>query len=183
MKRMQRMLARAVARLGPIGLAGLALIAIAATLHVTILLPAREEHDRLADRVTRLAARAKLVPPVPTVAAEGPEQSLSSFAGHFPPARRSASEALRLHALAARHGLRLASGEYRLVPEPGTDLLRYQITLPLKGTYPSVRAFLADSLAEVPTLAIDALALKRESAGVREVEGRVQLSLYAAGAP
>ncbi|MDM7948588.1 GspMb/PilO family protein [Hydrogenophaga sp.] len=83
-----------------------------------------------------------------------------------------------LHSSAARHGVTLASGEYRLLSDGQQGLRRYQITLPAAGNYPALRAWLADALNAQPALALDELTLAREAAESPLVEARVRWSLY-----
>lgn len=180
MTRLERLVARATARLGLVGAAGLLLLLLAGVFWFGTVRPAQAERDRLAERAARLAERSRVAAALPAREPDSPERRMARFLAAFPDSAGAPATLLGLQAIAARHGLRLASGEYRFAPEPGTDLVRYQITLPVKAAYPAVRAFLDDALVAMPTLAIDALSLKRESAGAREVEGRVQLSLFVA---
>jgi hypothetical protein len=172
---------RLAARLGAPGLAGLALTLAGLALGAGVVWPAREELATLRARATNLEARAASAPP-PSTASTRADRT-AEFRRHFPAAGSSAHALMRLHAIAAQHGLRLPSGDYRYAPEPGTGLGRYQIVLPVKANYLLVRRFVGAALAELPSLAVDAITLKRDSASAREVEGRVQFSLYVATGP
>lgn len=83
-----------------------------------------------------------------------------------------------IHQSALRHQVELARGEYRLSREGNTPVQRYQITLPAVGTYPAVRAWLADVANQLPTLAIDEVSFSRTSAESTTVEARVRGSLF-----
>jgi hypothetical protein len=87
-----------------------------------------------------------------------------------------------LHSSAAKHNIRLASGEYRVIREENDSIRRYQITLPASGTYPEIRAWLAEVFNEWPTLAIDEISFTRQSAESRVVEARVRWVFYFAEA-
>ncbi len=87
-----------------------------------------------------------------------------------------------LHRRAARHGVVLSHGEYRLLPPGSAPWARYQITLPAQGSYRSLRAWLADAMNAEPTLALDELSLRRGTVGDATVEMRVRLTLFLRGA-
>jgi hypothetical protein len=84
----------------------------------------------------------------------------------------------RLHADAKNHGLLLQQAEYRPVPNPVAKVLRYQILLPAKGTYPEIRMFLAQASRDLPGLAIDGLNFQRQQIGDGVVDAQIKLSLF-----
>jgi hypothetical protein len=76
----------------------------------------------------------------------------------------------------------LDSGEYRLSRTAGERLARYEITLPLKGSYAQIRGFVADVLAAVPAAVLDEVNLRREGVDSARLDARVRLTLYVGGA-
>src|SRR5262249_2272198 len=94
--------------------------------------------------------------------------------GEAPAALRAVFDA------AAAESLVIETGEYRFAREPGSKLVRYQMTLPVRGSYVSIRRFVVRALNEVPGLALDNLDLRRESVASRSVEARVLFTLYVA---
>ncbi len=108
-----------------------------------------------------------------------PGQDLADLPSRLP-AAEGALEALQtIHAAAARHGVKLSAGEYRLVREGGSPLIqRYQITLPASGAYPDVRAWMATVMNTLPTIAMDELSLTRQDVGSPAIETRVRWTLY-----
>lgn len=103
---------------------------------------------------------------------------LAEFEARLPQAPAALQAVRHMHRSAAEHGVVLASGEYRLVPEPGGRLQRYQITLPAEGSYPDLRAWMADVLNELPSMALDDISLKRNAVGETQVQARVRWSFY-----
>lgn len=84
-----------------------------------------------------------------------------------------------IHRAAQAHGVVLASGEYRLLPEgKAGNLARYQITLPASGSYPALRAWTAEVLNAQPSLAMEELSLSRPTPGETTLQARVRWSLY-----
>lgn len=92
--------------------------------------------------------------------------------------RDSLPEQLRLlFSIAARHGVQLARGEYRAVADPNAHLVRYQITLPAQADAAALQRFLLASLAQMPALMLENIALKRDNARSGQVEARLRLAL------
>ena len=56
--------------------------------------------------------------------------------------------------------------------------MAYRITLPLRGSYAQLRAFLDSVLREMPIASVDALRFERKRAGDTQLDAQVHLSLY-----
>lgn len=103
---------------------------------------------------------------------------LAGFEAGLPQAAGALQALRHIHRSASEHDVVLATGEYRMVSEPGGRLQRYQITLPADGTYPDLRAWMADVLNELPTIALDELSLKRNAVDEPRMQARVRWSFY-----
>ena len=99
----------------------------------------------------------------------------------LPPHDELAPQVERIYAAAASEHLALLQGEYARTEVAGTRLVRYRITLPVRGTYVQVRRFVAAASVAVPGLAIDDLNLQRKTVADEQLEARVQFSLFLAG--
>jgi Tfp pilus assembly protein PilO len=88
----------------------------------------------------------------------------------------------KIHAAARSKGLALRSGEYRLERAADQRFARYQITLPVVGSYAQIRGFVGQVLADVPAAALEDITLRRESASSPSLEARIRLTLYLGGA-
>lgn len=115
--------------------------------------------------------------PYQQVAANPGGEELRKFLGAFPTPGELTGEVEVLHRLARRAGLELAQGEYRL-ERPATGLWAYRVTLPVRGSYPQIRSFLASVLKSMPLAGIDALRFERKKAADAELEAQVRLTLY-----
>lgn len=82
-----------------------------------------------------------------------------------------------IHAAAQKNGVRLEQGEYRLQAESATPLGKYQIVFPARATYPQLRAWLDETVAAHPGLAVQEFSAKRENIKVEALEARVSLGL------
>lgn len=84
----------------------------------------------------------------------------------------------RLFEAAAQAGLELDQGEYRLTEVGDARLRRYQLALPVAGSYPQIRAFLTEALNNDPALALVAVRLRRERIEATEVDAMLNFILY-----
>ncbi|MNT78114.1 hypothetical protein D3C72_2173220 [compost metagenome] len=84
----------------------------------------------------------------------------------------------RLYRLASAERISLARGEYALGIDPKTQLARYQIVLPVRGSYPQIRGFIKGLLKQLPTLVLEDLELQRKRIGDSELNARLRMTLY-----
>lgn len=84
----------------------------------------------------------------------------------------------RLFALAAEEGWDIAEADYRLSPQQDGGLERLQITLPLSGSYPDIRALAEALLRGMPNLSLDDLSFERDNAEAAQLAATLKLSLW-----
>ena len=84
----------------------------------------------------------------------------------------------RIYALAAQEHITLARGEYALGVDPKTHLARYQILLPVRGSYPQLRRFVHALLGQLPAVVVEDLELQRKKIGDTDLNGRIRMTLY-----
>lgn len=84
----------------------------------------------------------------------------------------------RLFQVAANSGLTLTQGDYRLVPDTEGDFQQWQLSLPIRGSYPQIRAFIDAALQALPSATLDEISLRRDSVRVPTVEAQLRLTLY-----
>jgi hypothetical protein len=89
----------------------------------------------------------------------------------------------KLYAAADAEKLELAQGEYRGVADKTGKLLRYQVTLPVKGSYVQIRRFIDAALIAVPVAALDDVNFKRETIGATQLEARIKFTLFLGAQP
>jgi hypothetical protein len=162
-------------RLGLAGWLGLALMAAAIAHLLLFAAPAAGRLDQLARQI---AADEEKLSNCSTDAALSPAQRLASFYGDFPTADRVPDELGRLFKRAEAHKLELDVGEYSFVRAQGGRLDQFRITLPIKGTYPDIRAFAAEVLEAVPALSLESVALRRDKVAENVVDGRIVFLLF-----
>lgn len=86
-----------------------------------------------------------------------------------------------LQQTAEASGLTLSQAQYDL--EPDGKRLRYRAALPLVGSYPALRSFLAATLNTYPNAALETLQLKRESALEDALQIRLVLAFHLESQP
>jgi hypothetical protein len=84
----------------------------------------------------------------------------------------------RLYGIATAKSLQLRQADYRLA-DSRYGIERYQITLPVSGSYAEIRGFLNAALAEIPVLSLDQASFRRKSAAEPRVETELVLTLHA----
>ncbi len=106
------------------------------------------------------------------------EEQLAEYYRFFPPVRSAPQWLEKLVVLAESRGLSLDQGEYQAAPDKVGRLVRFQMTLPLKGDYTQIRKFLAALPGELPVVALEKVQFERQSIAEPEVEARIRLVLY-----
>jgi len=129
--------------------------------------------DRAADIQAR-ADRGEIVMP------QTPEDQREAFYRDFPAQAEITRWIEEIYDAAADQQLSLARGEYVLTPVKDTRLTRYQITLPVRGSYAQIRGFITAAQASVPNLSLDEFSLQRQQINQAQDDARIRLSLYLA---
>lgn len=162
--------------LGISGVLGIALLVFAFTVYGATLVPLSREVSRLENITTQLKSHYGLGGMVDDIAT--PDEQLASFYAFFPRQESTTNWLLKIHAAANESGISLRSAEYKMDHRDGDRLSRYQITLPLQGSYPQIRSFIAHVLEDVPAAALNELSLQRDSVSSDALDGRIRLTLY-----
>ncbi len=156
--------------LGWPGMASLALVAVAVVFHLVAIRPLEQRSQRLDAQLSR-----------PSVDTDQLKRVSASRHGEFykffhRPER--ADELLaKVYGIATASGLQLRAADYRL--SAGTQpLTRYQITLPVSGTYTQIRSFLEAALAEIPVMSLDHASFRRKTANEGRVDTELVITLH-----
>lgn len=163
--------------LGLPGVASLGLLAFCLVAYLSALLPAQQRLTETLAQASNL--RTQMAKSRATqMATPAPEVQLSSFYQSFPAHAATPDLLEKLYAAAADSGIALEQGDYRLISRRGDKLARYQITLPVKGTYPQIRKFISHLLADLPAASLDGVSFLRQKIGDTQVESQLKLTLY-----
>lgn len=133
---------------------------------------------REARLVEQAIAAVELAPREPVADTQAvSQQRLRTFYETLPQARDSAATVKQLFKIAERSGVTLAQGEYRAMPDTVAKLVRYRISLPVRGEATRIHAFVVDSLNEIRPLTLEGVSFRREKIAAREVDAQLQLIL------
>jgi hypothetical protein len=155
-------------QLGPMGLASLGLLAAGALFVAFVLQPLQEKNLQLESSLARQGGRAG----VPGVASG----KLESFYAYLGKSEAPTDWLAKLYGIGKATGVELQSATYRT--QAGGKIERYEIVLPVSGSYLQLRDFLKRALAEIPVLSLDQLTLKRESRNDGDVQAELKMTLH-----
>lgn len=165
------------ASIGWAGGFGLALLAAAAVLGLTLLLPAWEEGDALRGELQGLE-RKRGQGASPAQRTTRLRQQFDAFLGSLPQQDQINAQLAQLHELAARNNLALRNGEYRTPAGKGGLIGRLQISVRTDGSYTDLRRFLQDLAAALPALSVSRLSMSRQKPAETALETTLEFALF-----
>ncbi|MBI3562999.1 MAG: type 4a pilus biogenesis protein PilO [Gammaproteobacteria bacterium] len=165
-------------RLGREGLLGLGLIALSMGLYGFVVQPLQQQQAELQSEILALQNKLNHSAAAQANAAVSPSEQLAAFYKFFPAAASAPGWLDKIYNAARAQGLVLEQGEYHPTPERAGRLLRYQVSLPVKGTYLQIRKFLGTVLAAIPTASLDHVGFERQKIGETLIEANIKFSLY-----
>jgi len=161
------------AQLGAMGLTSLGLLGAGALFSVFFLNPLQEKNRQLESALARHAAGRPVQPGM----ASG---KLESFYAYLGKSEAPTDWLAKLYGIGKATGVELQSATYRTpAGEKGAARIeRYEIVLPVTGSYLQLREFLRRALAEIPVLSLDQMTLKRETRTDGEVQAELKMTLH-----
>lgn len=165
------------AKMGWIGGLGLSLLLAACVGIASLYGPMRGEAQRLRDDIDRLSR----FPHRSMVKTD--RRMPAGWLQALPVAARNDNRLKQVHEIAAKHGLSLRQGDYRVLPSPAPGIGIVQMALKTEGDYLRLRVFLANLVAEVPGFAITSLQLSRQKIGDVRIETTIGAQLLHRIAP
>lgn len=166
----------AMRTLGWPGVVGLGLLAFCLAFYWSALLPAKARLAGMQEQAGSLGARLAHMKAQPQQTT--PEAQLAAFYHFFPEFAATPDLLEKLYGAAEASGIVLEQGEYRVVPGKEDKLERYQVTLPVRGTYPALRKFLGRVLADLPAASLDSVSFQRQKVGDMTIESQIKLTFY-----
>ena len=159
--------------LGTFGVLGIGVLFFCLPFYFSALRPAEHAVAAQQDTAERLRSRG----PFRAVAIDDRADDLLRFYALLPPLEQLPAALGQVYALAQAAKLELKQGEYRLDGR-GTGPVAYRITLPIRGSYAQVRAFLDAVLREMPLASVDALRFERRKAAEAQLDAQIRLTLH-----
>jgi hypothetical protein len=160
--------------------AGLLLIAAATALHGLAIRPLQHRLDALEARDSG-PRDGKLERLGDDLAREdSPHAQLARFHAYFRQDDQLTDSLAKVYAIARSLGLEMKRAEYRLSSQPGRKLDRYQMTVPIQGSYTTIRAFVTTTLRAQPTMALEQVQFQRKDVGDTVVDAQISFTFYLA---
>jgi Tfp pilus assembly protein PilO len=164
-------------QLGVPGAIGAGALALCLGLYVSMLQPAEQRRDAARLAATSLQKRIGEAGPDSNQRAPVDEQ-LAAFYRIFPGEQDATDSVGKIAGIAKRDGLVLQQAEYKAERDKTGKLTRFQMNLPLKGEYQTIRRFLSDLHAEMPTVSLEQVQFERQKVGDPLVDTRVRLVIF-----
>lgn len=169
----------ALTRAGVIPVALALTLLLGATPWISLALNARDGGQQHALAQAQQEQRAAL-PAAVAVRDAAPEQNMRKFYDALGDKSEAEQHLKTVFAIAAQTGLHLDQGEYQWQLDKNSSTYRYQILLPVKGSYGAIRRFCEQTLLALPFASLDELSFKRESAGEDALDANLRFTLYLA---
>lgn len=147
--------------------------ATALAVHALLLPPERSALSQTQARLAQASSRTAGQPSRPQ-APNGP-QALRTLLASAP------APEVQLQVMGARAAseqVQLARADYSLRPVPGLPVAQWQVTQPVRARYPQLRRYIEAVLRELPHASLDQVSVRRDSAGVEDLDVRLQWSLW-----
>lgn len=169
------MLRRQARRLGLPGALGAGLLVCGAVFHLTVALPAQARLDALRQSAI---SRQVQIRESDMLVKDGPAEQLLRFHQAFPADSSLPDWLDRMFAVAGNQGIGLEQGDYKLARDSAGKLLRFQVALPVRGSYPAIRKFISALQTEIPAMALEQVQFERQKVADGNIEAKIKLVLY-----
>jgi Tfp pilus assembly protein PilO len=83
----------------------------------------------------------------------------------------------KLHGIGTATGIQMRAASYSTKPAEGR-IVRYEIVLPVAGSYAQIRDFLKRAQAEIPVMSIDQVSLKKDEKKGGAIHAEMRLTLH-----
>jgi Tfp pilus assembly protein PilN len=83
----------------------------------------------------------------------------------------------KLHGIGTATGVQIRAASYGTKPAEGR-IVRYEIVLPVAGSYAQIRDFLKRAQAEIPVMSIDQVTLKKDEKKGGAIHAEMRLTLH-----
>jgi Tfp pilus assembly protein PilO len=171
-----------LAQLGTMGTLGIALILAALFMWRFVVQPEEIERLQLDQRVHQPRVEVKTQSQLDAQAKLNTEEQLRLFYANFPTEEQIPELLSGIFAAATKQGLILESGEYVAPPiTPGGSFAEYRITLPVKGRFTDVMAFIDEALGKGLTVALEGASFKRPKIDDPQIEAKLVFVVFLKG--
>jgi len=165
-------------RLGWPGAIGGAGLAMCLALYLSAVQPAQQRLEAARHGVGSLNERIAQAGRASNNSARPLDEQLAEFYRVFPGEDEAIDWIGQVAAIAQRDGLSLQQAEYKTERDNVGKLIRFQMNLPLKGEYRTIRRFLSDLRTEIPVVSLEQVQFERQKVGDPLVDAKVRLVIF-----
>lgn len=159
------------------GAAGLVLLTAGLIFYVAIYRPAQAQLQQSLQEQSLATEDRRPARSTPDIEAQATQQ-LATFYKFFPAQETAPGWLGKIYKAAEKENIALLEGEYREQRQQTGKLMRYQVTLPVKGPYVQVRRFVSDVLAEIPIASLDHISFERQRIEDPLIDAKITFTLY-----
>ncbi len=179
--------------IGPLGLAGLAILLGCGLFYVFMALPFKAQINMAQQQLDAIKSNEITLPRAQEIPANDMSQDIAAIKKMLPQANTLHDWLGLIDKSAFKHGLRLNRGDYKFTQIKQSKIAgnqkvtgnqyasRYEIVLPVTGQYVQIRQFIANVLQSQPALALSSVKIQRENALAANVEARMVFVLFLQG--
>lgn len=165
-------------RLGWPGVIGGAGLAMCLVLYFSAVQPARQRLDTARSSTASLQQRIAQAGHPSNGSVRSLDEQLAAFYQLFPSEHDATDSVGAIAAIAQRDGLRVQQAEYKVERDKTGRLIRFQMSLPLKGDYQAIRSFLSHLRAELPIVSLEQVQFDRQKVGDPLVDAKIRLVIF-----
>lgn len=158
---------RLMQEIGVAGLSAVALLAVAMAFQGLVLQPLEERAARLGEKASRLAPAAQ----------DGAGGKVAAVYDYLKKDEDTTDWLAKLHGIGTATGIQVRAATYSTKPAEGR-IVRYEIVLPVAGSYAQIRDFLKRAQAEIPVMSIDQVSLKKDEKKGAAIHAEMRLTLH-----
>lgn len=159
---------RILERIGVAGVAAIGLLAAALFFSNFMVKPLEQKNLSLTEAATRQGRKAD--------SAQSGEKVAAVYA-YLRKAEDTTDWLAKLHGIGTATGVQMRTATYRTQPTEGR-IVRYEIVLPVAGSYGQIRDFLKRAALEIPVMSIDQVTLKKEERKGGALQAEMRLTLH-----
>jgi len=160
-------------------IATLGLLVFCMGIFLSVVIPAQRESDALRQHLSALQKQLHgSERTAATLIRNATPAQLAVFYNYFSAEQSMPDDLQKIVNDAQENQLSLKQGDYRIARDKSGKMLRYQITLPISGSYRNIRKFLSRVLSDIPTLSLDGVKFERKKIGDGAIEANIEMSLY-----
>jgi Tfp pilus assembly protein PilO len=160
---------------GAIGVAGLG---VGLVLYFSVVQPAQQRLDAVRHGASTLHERLARANEALRDDARPLDEQLVVFYRSFPGEQASPDWIGKIAAIAQRDGLGLQQADYKVDHDRIGKLIRFQMSMPLRGEYQTIRKFLSDLNNEIPIVSLEQVQFERQKVGDPLVDAKIRLVIF-----